>query len=54
LTYEQTDNLEGVQATFHFKDASDFVLTAFQRFPGGEASGDPEVIDKVRHMFFRI
>jgi len=54
LNYEQTDNLEGVQAVFHFKDASDFVLTAFQRFPGGETSGDPEVIDKVRHMFFRI
>ena len=48
------DNLEGVQATFHFKDASDFVLTTFQRFPGGETSGDPKVVDQVRHMFFRI
>ena len=32
----------------------DFVLTTFQRFPGGETSGDPKVIDQVRHMFFRI
>ena len=49
-----TDNLEGVPATFHFKNASDFVLTSFQRFPGGETSGDPRVIDQIRHMFFRI
>jgi len=48
------DNLDSVQAVFRFKDASDFVLTTFQRFPGGETSGDPKVIDQVRHMFFRI
>ncbi len=53
-TYAPADNLDGVQAVFHFKNASDFVLTTFQRFPGGEASGDPKVIDQVRHMFFRI
>lgn len=51
---EAADNLEGVQATFHFKNASDFVLTAFQRFPGGETSGDQKVIDQIRHLFFRI
>src|SRR6266436_10268581 len=53
-TYAPADNLDGVQARFHFKNASDFVLTTFQRFPGGETSGDPKVIDQVRHMFFRI
>ncbi len=53
-TYEPADNLDGVQAIFHFKDASDFVLTTFQRFPSGETSGDPKVIDQVRHLFFRI
>ena len=53
-TYAPADNLDGVQAVFHFKNASDFVLTTFQRFPGGETSGDPKVIDQVRHMFFRI
>jgi uncharacterized protein (TIGR03083 family) len=35
-------------------DPSDFVLTSFQRFPGGAARGDPEEIDKIRSMFFRI
>jgi uncharacterized protein (TIGR03083 family) len=54
LTYENTDNFDGVQATFHFRHPSDFVLTAFQRFPGGEASGDPKIIEQVRHLFFRI
>ncbi len=43
----------GCDAIFSF-DASDFVLSAFQRFPGGAARGDPEVIEKVRSLFFRI
>jgi hypothetical protein len=30
------------------------VLTAFQRFPGGEATADPQVIEKVRNLFFKI
>lgn len=55
-TYTATpaEHLDGVSALFHFKDASDFVLTTFQRFPGGETSGDPQVIDRIRHLFFRI
>jgi uncharacterized protein (TIGR03083 family) len=53
-TYEPASNLEGAQAVFHFKDASDFVLTTFQRIAGGEATGDPRVIDQIRHLFFRI
>jgi uncharacterized protein (TIGR03083 family) len=55
-TYTATpaDNLDGVSALFHFTNASDFVLTTFQRFPGGETSGDPQVIDRIRHLFFRI
>ena len=48
-----TDNFDGCQAVFSY-DPSDFILTAFQRFPGGEATGDPEVIAKVRNLFFRI
>jgi hypothetical protein len=31
-----------------------YVLTAFQRFPGGTARGDTEVIKTVRNLFFRI
>jgi len=49
----ENDSFGGCEAIFSF-DPSDFVLTAFQRFPGGAARGDHEVIDKVRHMFFRI
>lgn len=46
-------NFEGADAIFSF-DPSDFVLTAFQRFPGGAARGDHNVINQVRNMFFRI
>jgi uncharacterized protein (TIGR03083 family) len=48
-----TDNLEGCKAVLNF-DPSDFVLTAFQRFDGGTVTGDPETIEKVRRLFFRI
>lgn len=51
---DPTDNLDDVQAVFHFKNASDFVLTTYQRFPGGETSGDPAVINQIRHLWFRI
>ena len=46
-------NFEGCAAIFDF-DPSDFVLTSFQRFTGGAARGDPDVIERVRNMFFRI
>jgi uncharacterized protein (TIGR03083 family) len=54
FTYAPADDVSALPAVFHFKDASDFVLTAFQRIEGGEATGDPQVIDKARHLFFRI
>lgn len=53
-TYASAEQLEPGGVLFHFKDASDFVLTSFQRFPGGETSGDPQVVATVRHMFFRV
>ena len=46
-------DFKGCQALFHFTP-SDFVLSVFGRFPGGSASGDPEVIEKVRGLFFRF
>jgi uncharacterized protein (TIGR03083 family) len=49
----ETGNFEGCDAIFSY-DPSDFVLTSFQRFPGGAARGDYEVIEKVRNLFFRI
>jgi len=44
---------EGCDAIFDF-DPSDFVLTCYGRFPGGAARGDPDVIEKARHLFFAI
>ena len=48
------DTLDSAPAIFHFHNASDFVLTSFQRFPGGDTSGDPKVVEQIRHLFFRI
>lgn len=48
------ESLTSAPALFHFKNASDFVLTTFQRFSGGETSGDSQIVEQVRHMFFRI
>ena len=49
----ETGNFEGCDTIFSF-DPSDFVLTAFQRFPGGAARGDYQEIDKIRGLFFTI
>lgn len=46
-------NFEGCEALFNY-DTSDFVLSAYQRYAGGCARGDNEVIDRVRGLFFRI
>jgi uncharacterized protein (TIGR03083 family) len=51
---EQTSDLSGVQATFHYDSASDFVLSAFQREDLSKATGDPQVISKVRNLYFTI
>lgn len=48
-----TSNFEDLDVAITF-DPSDFVLTAFQRFPGGAARGDPEKIEQIRHLFFTI
>ncbi len=50
----ETGSFEGCAAQFKFESAADLVLTFFGRFPGGSASGDPEVIEKVRHLHFSI
>jgi uncharacterized protein (TIGR03083 family) len=51
---EAVDDLSNAQAVIHFKHPSDLVMTAYQRFEGGEATGDPEAIKKVRSLFFTI
>ena len=50
---EQGD-FKGVDALFVYNNAGDAVLSFFQRFPGGSASGDPDVIEAVRHLHFRF
>jgi hypothetical protein len=49
----ETNDFDGCEAVFSY-DPSDFVLASFQRFPGGAARGDPDVIERVRKIFFRI
>ena len=46
-------SFQGCDALFDF-DPSDFVLTCYGRFAGGAARGDPDVIEKARHLFFAI
>lgn len=54
FSYEPTETLDDVDTTYHYANASDFVLSTFQRIDAGEASGDQTVIDKVDTLFFRI
>lgn len=54
FNYEPADDVSTLPAVIHFPDASDFVLTTFGRLEAGTATGDPDVIDKARHLFFRI
>jgi uncharacterized protein (TIGR03083 family) len=53
FSYEpEAGEFEGCDALFKFDSAADEVLTFFGRFPGGSAVGDPEAIEKFRHLFF--
>ena len=54
FTYEPADDVSNLPATIHYADESEFVLTTFGRIEGGTATGDPAVIEKARHLFFRI
>lgn len=54
FNYEPVDDLSDVDTVFHYEHPSDMVLTTYQRFQGGEAKGDPEVIDTARNVFFSI
>ncbi len=54
MSYEGVDDLSDAQAVFHFDHPSDMVLTTYQRIAGGETSGDPDVIEKARNIYFPI
>ena len=52
LTYEE-GSVAALPVVFNF-DANDWVLTAYQRFPGGAVIGDRQLAYKIRRLFFRI
>jgi uncharacterized protein (TIGR03083 family) len=52
LAYEE-GNAQDCQATFSF-DPNEFVLTVFQRIPGGQVTGDQALADRFRRLFFKI
>jgi hypothetical protein len=54
MTYEGVENLDDAEAVLSFDDPSEMVLTTYQRFDGGEESGDAEVIEDVRNIYFPI
>lgn len=54
MTYEGVEDLSDAQAVISFDNPSDMVLTTYQRFAGGETSGDPDVIEDARNIYFPI
>lgn len=54
FSYEPVSDTSGLPATFHYRDASDFVLTIFQRGDYSAASGDPNAIATARRLYFKI
>lgn len=54
LQYAPAENLDDVQSVFYYKNASDFVLTTFQRIQAWKATGNQRVIDQVSKLFFKI
>jgi uncharacterized protein (TIGR03083 family) len=52
MSYEP-GNIDNLQAILEF-DPGSMVLTAFGRFNGGTASGDPALADRFLNLFYRI
>jgi uncharacterized protein (TIGR03083 family) len=52
LTYEEA-SVAACPVVFNF-DPNDWVLTAYQRFPGGAAIGDRALAYRIRRLFFKI
>jgi uncharacterized protein (TIGR03083 family) len=52
LTYEE-GSVADCPVVFNFT-ANDWVLTAYQRFPGGAVIGDRQLAYRIRRLFFRI
>jgi uncharacterized protein (TIGR03083 family) len=54
MSYEGVEELSDADAVIHFDHPSDMVLTTYQRFDGGETSGDPATIETARSIYFPI
>jgi uncharacterized protein (TIGR03083 family) len=54
FSYEPVSDTSGLPATFRYADASDFVLTSFQRGDYSTASGDPNAIATAQRLYFKI
>ena len=52
LTYAE-GSVAACPVVFNF-DPNDWVLTAYQRFPGGAAIGDRQLAYRIRRLFFKI
>jgi uncharacterized protein (TIGR03083 family) len=52
LTYKEA-SVADCPVVFNF-NPNDWVLTAYQRFPGGAAIGDRQLAYKIRRLFFKI
>lgn len=52
LSYEEA-SVAACPVVFNF-DPNDWVLTAYQRFPGGAAIGDRAMAYRIRRLFFKI
>jgi len=52
LTYEE-GSVAFCPVVFNF-DPNEWVLTAYQRYPGGAAIGDRQLAYKIRRLFFKI
>ena len=52
LTYSE-GSVAACPVVFNF-DPNDWVLTAYQRFPGGAAIGDRQLAYRIRRLFFKI
>lgn len=54
FSYEAVEDVSDLPAVLHFDHPSDMVLTTYQRFQGGSVSGDEEIINRARSVFFSI
>ena len=52
LSYEDA-SVAGCPVVFNF-DPNDWILTAYQRYPGGAAIGDRSLAWRIRRLFFKI